>query len=493
MNRRVFFQSIGRGVSALSASRVLGANDRLNVGMIGCGGRGRYVARLMSEAPNVAFIAAADVYLTNANRAGEWEGADAKVFQDFRKLLELKDVDAVLIATPDHWHAEAAVLACQAGKDVYVEKPTSLTVKEGRAMVTAARRYDRIVQVGTQHRSAPHFRKIAAMVQGGEIGKVNYVRVWNYLNRAPDGIGHKPNQNPPADLDWDMYLGPSPKVPFNPNRFLSTFRQFFDYSGGYITDFGNHRIDTMQEIMGVTAPRVISSSGGRFVIHDDGDVPDFLTVTYEYDGFVITYEGSNLNGHGVGGRTPGLKYYNARGEWDQPNGYGFLWHLRHHLRQPHRLGDLPRTGDAETHPAPAHPALLGKRPRAHQGAHGEFRRIGARPQAAGCGYRDRPSFHHRVPARQYRPQNRQKTALGRGKRRFHWRPGRLRAADPQTAQALGPDQAVARRRERRGGRMRLQGATAHGKPQDVSAWLGGSGGLRSDVSSSGWHRHDRSR
>ena len=323
MLRRSFVKTSGLGITAVSASRILGANDRIGLGLIGCGGRGRFVARLMRESGDVACTAVADVYKNNAELARQWAGADAKCFQDFRNLLELRDVDAVCIATPDHWHAIATVLACQAGKDVYVEKPTSLTVREGRAMVDAARKYNRIVQVGTQHRSAPHFRKIAELIQRGDIGPVKFVRVWNYANQWPDGIGHKPSQEPPAGLDWDMYLGPSPKVPFSPNRFLSTFRYFWDYSGGYITDFGNHRLDTMQQIMGATAPRTISASGGRFVLRDDRETPDLLTVTYEYDGFIATYEGSNLNGHGMGGRTPGHRYYNSRGEWDQPNGIAF--------------------------------------------------------------------------------------------------------------------------------------------------------------------------
>ena len=323
MLRRNFVKKSGLAMTALSASRILGANDRINIGLIGCGGRGRYVARLMREGPNVAYTAVADVYKTNGEIAREWAGSDAKSFQDFRKLLELKDVDAVHIATPDHWHGIASVLACQAGKDVYVEKPTSLTIREGRLMVNAARKYNRIVQVGTQHRSAPHFMKIAEMIQRGDIGQVKFVRVWNYANHTPNGIGKKRVQDPPVELDWDMYLGPSPKVPFNPNRFLGSFRYFWDYSGGYITDFGNHRLDTMQEIMGVTAPKTIAASGGRFVLQDDRETPDFLTVTYEYDGFIATYEGSNLNGHGMGGRTAGHRYYNSRGESDQPNGIAF--------------------------------------------------------------------------------------------------------------------------------------------------------------------------
>jgi predicted dehydrogenase len=317
------FLGASAGIAALSASRVLGANDRINVGLIGCGGRGRYVARMIREQPNVAYTAVADVYRTNGEIARTWAGAEAKFFQDFRRLLDLKEIDAVHIATPDHWHAIAAVLACQAGKDVYVEKPTSLTVREGRVMVDATRKYNRIVQVGTQHRSAPHFQKIAEMIQRGDIGAVKFVRVWNYANHWPGGIGRKPTQAPPADLEWDMYLGPSPEVPFNPNRFLGSFRYFWDYSGGYITDFGNHRLDTMQQIMGATAPRTIAASGGKFAMDDDRETPDFLTVTYEYDGFIATYEGSNLNGHGMGGRTPGHRYYNSRGEWDQPNGIAF--------------------------------------------------------------------------------------------------------------------------------------------------------------------------
>lgn len=318
MDRRTFVTA-----TALSASRVMGANDRVNVGLIGCGGRGRYVARLMREAPNVAFTAVADVYDKNAATAKEWAGPDAKSFKDFRKLLELKDVDAVMVSTPDHWHCMATILACQAGKDVYVEKPVSLTIREGRSMVEAARKYNRIVGAGTQHRSAKHFPKIAEMIRNGEIGEVKFVRVWNYINLAPDGIGRKPAQDPPEGLDWDMYLGPAPKVAFNPNRFLSTYRYFSDYSGGYITDFGNHRLDTMQQIMNVTAPKTISASGGRYLLKDDGDVPDLMHVTYEYDNFICTYEGSNLNGFGVGAAKQGPKYYNGRGEFDQPNGICF--------------------------------------------------------------------------------------------------------------------------------------------------------------------------
>jgi len=320
MRRRQFLAS---AATALAAGRAMGANDRVSIGLIGCGGRGRYVAGLMREAPGVEYVAAADVYLPNAERVQQWAGPNARAFQDFRRLLEMKDVDAVHIATPDHWHAIPTVLACQAGKDVYVEKPLAHNVREGRAMVNAARRYNRIVQAGTQHRSSLHFREVEQIVQSGALGKVNWVRVWNYANWFPQGIGQEPDSDPPAGLDWDFYLGPAPYVPFNRKRFLVTYRWFWDYSGGYITDFGTHRLDTVQQIMGVSAPKTVAASGGRFSIHDAGEIPDVLQVTYEYPGFVMSYESCLLNGHGVGGRTPNMKYYNAKGAEDRPNGMAF--------------------------------------------------------------------------------------------------------------------------------------------------------------------------
>ena len=308
---------------AASAGRVLGANDRVVVGMIGCGGRGRYVARGMREAPNAEFGATADVYLPNAEKAREWAGPQAKAFQDFRRLLELKNIDAVLVATPDHWHATCAVLALEAGKHVYVEKPLAYSIREGRGIVKAARRHNRIAVAGTQHRSSPHFAECAKIVQSGELGQVRFVRVWNYVNRFPDGIGNPPDSEVPPGLNWDFYLGPAPKVPFNKARFLATYRMFWDYSGGWITDYGTHRFDTVHQIMGVDRPTAVSASGGRFSLKDAGDVADTVIATYEYPGFVLSYEGYMLNGHGLGGRTQGMLYYNARGAEDRPNGMAF--------------------------------------------------------------------------------------------------------------------------------------------------------------------------
>lgn len=310
-------------VTAASARAVAGAGRRVVMGLIGCGGRGRYVAKFMRGTPDVEFAAVCDVYARNAEAAREWAGPRARAFGDFRRLLELREIDAVLVATPDHWHAIPAVLACQAGKHVYLEKPLAYSIREGRAIVEAAARARRIVQPGTQHRSAPHFRQAAELVAGGALGQVRFVRVWNYSNVFPRGIGQEPDSEPPPGLDWDFYLGPAPKVPFNRKRFLSTYRSFRDYAGGTITDFGTHRFDTVHQIMGVDAPLSVSASGGRFSLRDAGDVPDILQATYEYPGFVMSYEACELNAHGLGGRTAGMQYYRARGAEDRPHGMAF--------------------------------------------------------------------------------------------------------------------------------------------------------------------------
>jgi predicted dehydrogenase len=327
VERRKFIQQVAGttlvSARAFSASRILGANDRVNIALLGCGQRGRLVADLASQVPGAAVVAVCDVYGPQAEAAKASLGSECRSFSDFRKVLEQRDVDAVLVATPDHWHAAITVLACQSGKDVYVEKPLGHTIREGRKMVEAARRHQRVVQAGTQHRSAPHFRQAAEIVQSGKIGRVHFVRVWNYINMSPEGIGQAADSTPPAELDWDFYLGPAPRVPFNKNRFLQSYRWFWDYAGGMATDFGTHRLDSVHQLMGVDSPHTINAAGGRFELADDADTPDTLQITYEYPGFVLSYEASMLNDHGCGGRTPGKKYYLTRTPDDRPHGMAF--------------------------------------------------------------------------------------------------------------------------------------------------------------------------
>ena len=345
MQRRDFIKSSGAGavaLSALSASRVLGANDRINVGLIGCGGRGVFDARLMrgtledikAVAPasyhdgkvdprligprNVDIMALCDCNAARMEAAKQWT-PNAKTYKDFRQLLADKDVDAVIIATPDHWHAAMLILACEAGKDVYIEKPVFYRLGEAKAMIEAVRRNKRIVQVGTQHRAADHMAEAARIVQSGLIGEVHFVRVWNYMaGFAPPPV---PDSEPPAELDWDAWLGPAPYVKFNRNRL--SYRNWMDYTNGIITDYGNHRFDTVHQIMGEQMPLAVSSSALRFRKNLAGDIYDMQQATFEYPNFILSYEACNYNGHGLGGRTPGMSYYGARGTDDRPHGMAF--------------------------------------------------------------------------------------------------------------------------------------------------------------------------
>ncbi len=216
---------------------------------------------------------------------------------DFRKIIDMKDIDIVIVASPDHWHPLQTVMACHAGKDVYVEKPVSVCVAEGRKMVEAARKNNRIVGVGTQQRSGAHFQRAVKMVQDGALGKVMRVSTWNYGNECPEGIGNPPDSAPPTGLDWEMWLGPAPKVPYNVNRFgppvedrWSSFRWFYDYAGGWITDWGTHLIDIVNWAMQVKGPQYVSASGGKFALKDNRDTPDTLVASFQYPEFLLTYE-----------------------------------------------------------------------------------------------------------------------------------------------------------------------------------------------------------
>jgi predicted dehydrogenase len=267
----------------------------------------------------VDIAALCDVYGSRVDAAKRW-APQAKTYDDFRKLLADKDIDAVIIATQDQWHAQMLILACEAGKDVYLEKPVVYRVGEAKAMIETVRRTKRIVQVGTQHRSADHMAEAAKIVQSGKIGEVHFVRVWNYMSRMGGGPAG-PDSDPPADLNWDAWLGPAPKVPFNRARL--NYRSFMDYTNGIISDYGNHRFDSVHQIMGVERPLTVASSAIKFDKQRAGDIPDFQQATYEYPNFILSYEASIYNGHGLGGRTPGMRYYGMRGTEDRPHGMAF--------------------------------------------------------------------------------------------------------------------------------------------------------------------------
>ncbi len=322
--KRAAYGAAAATVTALSSDRVLGANERINIALIGCGLRGRQVAALMARVPDVSYVAVCDVSdatIASARRAS-FVAPDAQGYKDFRKILDRNDIHAIHVATPDHWHAIPTVLGCQAGKDVYVEKPLAHNVHEGRLMVEAARKYSRVVQTGMQHRSAPHFQEIEQIIQSGGIGDVHFVRVWNYGGSYTQTAS--PDSDPPPGVDWDMYLGPAPKVPFNRQRFQKTFRRFYDYAGGYITDFGAHRLDSVHQIMHDDRPLSAHGVGGLYVRFGIEDTPDVIQVTYEYKNWVLSYEGLQLNSFGTGPRIPnGRVPYKAAGTLDRPHGEAF--------------------------------------------------------------------------------------------------------------------------------------------------------------------------
>ncbi len=300
MSNDVTRRQFGRGlaatglVGAIGARPVLGANERIGLGIIGCGNRGsadwtRFLAR-----PDVTPVAVCDVYQPYLDKGIQLSGGKAKAYKDYRRLLDDKDVDAVIIATPDHWHALQTVAACDAGKDVYCEKPLTLFVKEGAAMLAAARRHKRVVQTGSQQRSGAHYARAVELIRQGHIGEVHQVSVGFTRNV---GAGFLPKDAPvnASNLDWDMWLGPAPQVPFDPFRCLYNFRWFWDYSGGQMTNFGAHHLDIVRWALGARAPQSVAAFGGRYVVKDGGETPDVQEVVYQFPNCVVTWSAREIN------------------------------------------------------------------------------------------------------------------------------------------------------------------------------------------------------
>lgn len=296
-----------------------GPNDKIILGFIGMGRMGQSNLKTFMKHSDVEVAAVCDVYSPNLDAAIKMTDGKAKALKDFRRVLDMKDVQAVVVSSPDHWHPLQTILACEAGKDVYVEKPISVYLREGRRMVEVARRQKRVVQVGTQQRSGVHFQKAVELIRKGHIGKVSFVRTWNYGNAFPEGIGNPPDADPPQDLDWDFWLGPARKVPFNPNRFgvhpdrFSSFRWFWDYAGGMMTDWGVHLLDIVQWAMNVEAPQSVSAQGGKLYLQDNRETPDTLQVTYQYPGFVCVYESRECNQYGLNQHGYGISFHGTDG------------------------------------------------------------------------------------------------------------------------------------------------------------------------------------
>ncbi len=320
LSRRRFLKTSGKavagGVAALTvpkfAANALGANQRVGMGFIGVGGRGTWHVRTLKGFPDAEIIAVADVHAGRMRGAVEAAGGKVKGFRDYRELLELKEVDAVVVATSGQWHALPAIHACMAGKDIYAEKPLSLTIGEGRAVVKAARKYNRIAMIGTQNRSSPSFQKAVEMVQSGTIGKVGLVHVWSNEQWGEKGFAKPEDTEPPKELDWDAWLGPSPKVPYNPNRYYHHYF-FWDYGGGWQSEVGVHHFDVVHWAMGCDTPLSCAAGGGDFMIDDNCQIPDTFVATWQYPGFVMTFRTTYANNMSFEGRQRGTIFHGTKG------------------------------------------------------------------------------------------------------------------------------------------------------------------------------------
>jgi predicted dehydrogenase len=290
LTRRDFVQRApaAAALSAVSASRVLGANERISVAFIGYGLIGKRHVMDFKEQPDVHISAVADAHRGRVDEAVNFIGGDVKGHADFRAILDRRDVDAVVISTPDHWHALQTMMACAAGKDVYVEKPVTLFPREGRWMLDLARRHKRVVQVGTQQRSGAHYQRARELIQGGHIGKVGSVRMQSFRNIMP-GYGSPADCDPPPELDWEMFLGPAPKRRYNPNRGIYHFRWFWDYSGGQMTNLGQHSLDIVDWFLRGKWPVAVCSIGGRFCLQDNGETPDTQDALFEFPSFTAVW------------------------------------------------------------------------------------------------------------------------------------------------------------------------------------------------------------
>ena len=301
-NRRTFLRTAAVAAVSQASFPILGANDRANVAIVGIGGRGRDHIDGFSKIKECRIAAVCDV-----DQAGQERGVaqverllgyKPQAYSDMRRLFENKDIDAVTFATPNHWHALGTIWACQAGKDVYVEKPPCHNIFEGRKMVEAARKYNRMVQVGSQSRSIPHIQRAMELLRQGVIGTVYEAKGLCFNPRKT--IGHTPAEPVPPGINWDMFLGPAPMRPFTRNRFHYNWHWFWDTGNGDLGNQGIHEMDKARWGLNRGLPRHVSANGGKFVYHDDQETPNTLFASCDYGDAQITFDVRGLITPGEG-------------------------------------------------------------------------------------------------------------------------------------------------------------------------------------------------
>jgi predicted dehydrogenase len=316
IGRRGFLKSAASSSLGLTgwSRQIVTGSPKYRVGLIGCGWWGMVNVHHLMATNKANVVALCDVdqnHLQLATREIEkMQGQTPRGFGDFRKMLEGEKLDIVVIATPDHWHALTTIAACEAGCDIYLEKPISHTVKEGRAMVDAARKHQRVVQVGMHRRSGVHYNSALEFLKAGSLGDVGMVRA--YVHYIIPGQNLE-DSNPPEGFDYDFWCGPSPIPPFNRMRFHGSWRHYRDYGNGQLGDWGVHWFDLMRMAMGVKYPKAVSSSGGIFVQKNTFDTPDTQVAIYDFDRFTAVWEHRTYDMDPSARSNVGLLFYGSRG------------------------------------------------------------------------------------------------------------------------------------------------------------------------------------
>ncbi|HEX4810043.1 MAG TPA: Gfo/Idh/MocA family oxidoreductase [Bryobacteraceae bacterium] len=318
-SRRTFLQA--SSLSAIAATRAWGANDRINVAIVGVGGRGRNHITEYSKQSDARIYGLCDVDQANLERGvamvKKLTGDTPKSYQNMKDVFADPHVDAVSMPLPNHWHALAAVWACQAGKDVYIEKPACHDPYEGRQMIAAARTYGRMVQVGSQGRSLAHKMRAVQLLKDGAIGNVYMARGLCFKRRK--SIGHTPIEPIPPGVDWDKFLGPAPMIPFSKNRFLYNWHWFWDTGNGDIGNQGVHEMDIARWGLGVDLPRSVVANGGKYAYDDDQQTPNTLLARFDYGDKELVFEVRGLPTGVEGGMTAeapntiGVMFYGEKG------------------------------------------------------------------------------------------------------------------------------------------------------------------------------------
>lgn len=322
-SRRKFLQTSTLGVAALgfgctakSYARILGSNDRINFGVAGLNSRGKALAGSIKDTGNTAITAVCDVdsRVVEASKSMVMEAMDIKAtgYKDFRKMVESKDIDAVAIATPDHWHAPMAIIAASAGKHVYLEKPCCHNPREGELVIEAGKKYERVIQMGNQQRSAPTSQSAIQDIRDGMIGETYFGKAWYSNNRKSIGKGNK--SAVPEWLDWDLFQGPAPREEYRDNIVHYNWHWFWNWGTGEINNNGTHELDICRWALGVEIPKRASSSGGRMHFDDDWEFYDTQIANFEFEnGKMITWEGRSCNGHQHFNRGRGVTIHGTKG------------------------------------------------------------------------------------------------------------------------------------------------------------------------------------